>query len=188
MEFKKDIELQLTEHKSDLSSSRVDINNKKSNSQTELLRNKVILLFQDNISKGVIRRSIVKDKLESCSWIKKVRPEFITETLNLVRYLINKSKDDGNNGSSNIGSDIEVEKTSNKHQLKEYKRTFFTPSDNKMIRKSLASYILNTKKPIIKHNFEEELKAMPEMEKILEKFGVRTLIIKIRTERKKNTT
>ena len=62
-------------------------------------------------------------------------------------------------------------------------RKCFTQSDNFKINKHLSRYIKNDI-PINKKDFEMVLKSIPPLKEIFEKFGLKSLITKIRTERK----
>ena len=63
------------------------------------------------------------------------------------------------------------------------RRKHYSEEDNAIIQEHLKCYI-QSKKPIIRNDFQTFLESIPEMKEITQRFGVQSLIIKVRTERK----
>ncbi|XP_065640288.1 uncharacterized protein LOC124815663 [Hydra vulgaris] len=68
-----------------------------------------------------------------------------------------------------------------------FKRTRkeFAEDDNRLIYKYLSSIIFSNE-PIVKSQFTSLLKSQPELVQLVKRFGVQSLIVKMRTERQKN--
>ena len=65
-------------------------------------------------------------------------------------------------------------------------RKDFTPDENRLVQKYLEKkYIQNHEKPLLKADSESYVTSVPEMKPLLDRFGIQSLIIKVRTERKK---
>ena len=64
-------------------------------------------------------------------------------------------------------------------------RKEFSEEDNRLIYKHLSSVIFSDE-PIVKKKFTSILTKHPDLESLVKKFGVQSLIVKMRTERQKN--
>ena len=79
------------------------------------------------------------------------------------------------------------EEPCNSHTLFPEKRMRrnFTDEENALFRRHLGKKYVRSKCKIIKADFEEDIRSIPELAQLIEKFGISGLIVKVRSERKK---
>nr|XP_047134363.1 uncharacterized protein LOC124812189 [Hydra vulgaris] len=146
-------------------------------------------MFMYEISRGNITLEDVKVKFKehptlgdaSCS-------KSIKKVLDSVRYIKKKNKLYDNDKEYNVNdesdenpSDLSLN-SSAINKLREHKE--FSPTDLNLVFLHLAKFI-KSNEPLIKKEILHYLQTVPECKVLLEKFGVSSLIVKIRTERKK---
>ena len=140
---------------------------------------------------------IVKKKIGQEESLKSARdnPKEQKKFLDSVRYLISK---DNQSLSLDVSTSENYPKLPSSPEaaiqkfgkvlvsnLPVKKRFAFTEKENSLIRKHLKSFI-RTEKKRTKHEFKKFVADIPAMKNIVTKIGIDRLIVKVRTERKRD--
>nr|XP_047124634.1 uncharacterized protein LOC124807122 isoform X2 [Hydra vulgaris]XP_047126611.1 uncharacterized protein LOC124807913 isoform X2 [Hydra vulgaris] len=163
------------------------------------------LIFESEILRGSITLPEVREKFNQYSLGDISDSKKVKKILDDVRYLIkkNKASDDDSDFNPKNCSDFENDKFTidnlsyNKHSdivpsspttslySKTRNRKEYSQEDLTLVNKHLKQFI-DSNTTLLKKEVQQYLESVPECNPLLEKFGLRSLIIKIRTEKGKH--
>ena len=177
--------------------------------------NKINKIFESEIECGKITKAVVTEKMRDDETFASMgNPKGVKKVIDLVRYQIKKRDRDVVDFKKSVAQEIDegdeesiptekqaesiptekqvesipIEEQADIEEKKVFRkrtRNDYTFEENQLVAKYLGKKYIQNEEPLIKSEFNAYVSSIPQMEKLLGRFGLFSLIVKVRTERKK---